>query len=376
MSVLWPKISLLLNRVIKLRSTELDVLIVGGGTAGLLTALHIRNRAVTILEQRRAIGASTHCSGIVSIATAERLDIPEEIIEGVYSRLVLHVDNQRRLVFEAPKSVAVKIARDEHVKLLKQLVEDRGHEVVLGARALHIDPMHGSTVVHSRDGVKTLKAKTMVIAEGALMKLSREVGLRCVSLKLGGIQAYFEVSQRIDGESIHVYTHNFLGKGFGWVVPTRRGVLVGVLSERMTFHRFKVFIAMLKKQGIISRRTSPFFGGTVLRGYPLSVTKSSVAGIGDAVAMVKSLSSGGLYAISLASRVLAKSVDSNNLKDYGKWVSKKLSPQLALQYGCAKLAFLNNAVLLRTLSGIVKRKIHLHPRDFDDHTKLIIRALI
>ena len=92
--------------------------------------------------------------------------------------------------------------------------------------------------------------------------------------------------------------------------------------------------------------------------------------------MVKSISSGGLYAISIASQVLAKSIDNNSLRNYGKWVARSLSPRLAIQYGCAKLAFLNNAAILRALSRIAKSQIRLHPQDFDEHIKLAIRALV
>jgi flavin-dependent dehydrogenase len=61
-----------------------DLAIVGGGPAGLLTARRCAEAGleVVVLEEHAEIGAPTHCTGIVSLATAALAKIPDDIILG------------------------------------------------------------------------------------------------------------------------------------------------------------------------------------------------------------------------------------------------------------------------------------------------------
>ena len=66
----------------------IDLAIVGAGPAGLLTATRCAESGldVVVLEEHARIGRPTHCTGIVSLETAEFVKIPDEM---VLSRLSL-----------------------------------------------------------------------------------------------------------------------------------------------------------------------------------------------------------------------------------------------------------------------------------------------
>ena len=70
----------------------MDVAIVGGGPAGLLVAERCAEAGldVIVFEEHPAVGEPTHCTGIVSLETADFAKIPDEAILNRLSRARLH----------------------------------------------------------------------------------------------------------------------------------------------------------------------------------------------------------------------------------------------------------------------------------------------
>src|SRR5207245_1902170 len=66
----------------------IDVAIVGGGPAGLLAAARLAQSGLDVLlfEEHADIGEPAHCTGIVSLETAEYAKIPDDLVLGRISR--------------------------------------------------------------------------------------------------------------------------------------------------------------------------------------------------------------------------------------------------------------------------------------------------
>src|SRR2546429_9719674 len=70
----------------------MDIAIVGGGPAGLLVAARCAEAGldVILLEEHPVIGEPTHCTGIISLETAELTKIPDDVVLKRLSRARLH----------------------------------------------------------------------------------------------------------------------------------------------------------------------------------------------------------------------------------------------------------------------------------------------
>src|SRR5215475_14169762 len=60
----------------------MDVAIVGGGPAGLLLAARCADAGldVLVLEEHTLLGEPTHCTGVISLETAELTKVPDDVI--------------------------------------------------------------------------------------------------------------------------------------------------------------------------------------------------------------------------------------------------------------------------------------------------------
>jgi flavin-dependent dehydrogenase len=351
------------------------VAVVGAGVAGLLAALNL-DCEVDVFEAARPGLRGRRCTGVVSRATLARLPRAERFALQRYSALEVAVPElELRLSLRSRTPFAYKLDRSAHELELAGMVEGRGHRLLQRAPVRAVKPRAGGVDLLLPAGWRRYDA--VVLAEGYPPTLARALGLAPDVEARVGVQALARVGGGLDPEALYVAYSPRILKGFAWVVPLDRGrALVGGAAPRglETLRWSAKLCSRLFKLRI--EVVSEPFGGYVLRGYPRSLARGRVFALGDAVATVKSLSGGGLYAVSVLAKPTAEVVDavaegdrpgSESLAEIGRVLR-------VLRRGYLLAEALDRAIVSAPQLGL-KLDAEVKELEYDDHAATILQVL-
>ncbi len=328
----------------------MDVLIVGGGPAGLSTARQLKGALV--LEEDPDVGVPRHCTSIVSRRGAEEADIPKSLWLATYDTIRI-TDLSREVIFTFPNREIVLIDRPGLERHLSTYADVRTRE-----RALSVTPR-----VSTKRGV--YRADTVVLAEGARTALSR--GLVGKMERLSGLQV--DVRMRDGPEEITVIVNRAVSSTyFGWVVPLGDGTYrVGLADAKDVKAKLDLLLRLFRAVPI----DRPF-GGVVLRG-PMArrLVYGNVAVVGDAAGMVKPLSGGGIVMSMIGGRMLADAVKKGDLARYDSSVRERYRVFTLLSRALADVLYRQRMGerLLQEFAGERLRAV-----DYDNHLKTLVMA--
>jgi geranylgeranyl reductase family protein len=291
-----------------------DILIVGGGPAGLIAGAEAAQIGadVLIVEEDPEIGEPDHCAGLVSKMGLER-------IVGSDSAFALNQIKGARIYAPSGKMYEV---RSEGIKAL---VIDRTRfdkELLRRAEA------KGAEVVTNQMYKPELRCKVLINAEGTKGSLARRLNFR-LPRSIPAAQLDIEVSD-FDEDMVELHTGEWAPGFFAWTVPRRDHVRVGLAAyEGIPLELLK---RMLKKNKNFDRmknaRVLKTIFGKVVIGGPLKRTVlGNAIAVGDAGGFAKPTTGGGVVlggsTARLAGRVAAEAIlRGEALKGFeGEWRS-------------------------------------------------------
>ncbi|MCX8208893.1 MAG: NAD(P)/FAD-dependent oxidoreductase [Sulfolobales archaeon] len=358
-----------------------SVAVVGAGISGLLAAYYtskeLPRSSIRVYEARNYIG-KPHCTGLISTETLSRLPFAREYVLRSYRTLKVFIPEIKTsidVLFE--KESFVKIDRVKLEKRLHHELASTGVEVSLGNTVHGLFSADRRWLVYSKLGDAHIY-DFLVLASGYGTKLAKTVGLRSRVGALSGVQVELGVGSRssFSEDAVLVLLSRYFGGGFAWVVPVGdREVITGCATDPKVVESFKclnIVLALVAKKFGGCRTLSQPYGGVVLRGYPISLYTEKAIGLGDSVAMVKSISGGGLYAISIASKLIPAFI---MRKHYLLSSLRTLSRELRRHYYVARAltAFLNIAESI----GIRNKYLEVSASrvSYDDHLALLLKMI-
>jgi geranylgeranyl reductase family protein len=351
---------------------DCDVIVVGGGPAGLIAAreLAAAGRTVRVLEEHDVIGAPVHCTGVLGLGAFDELSLSRRAIVGA-------ADAAR---FVSPNGTTVSIGAD-HVRaaVVDREIFDRdlaaaavaaGAAIQTGVRVTAITRAAAFVSVQSSDAGAPITARAAILACGASYRFNRALGLGVPSVLVHSAQLELPFP-RLDRVQVH-FGRGVAPGGFAWVVPfEREGVphaRVGLLCERDAGASFETFAEILRTEyGLRNPWPAPR-----LRALPLGPVARTwtdrILAVGDAAGLVKPTTGGGIYygllTGHLAAGVLVEALgedrlDARRLREYERrWrarLGREIRAGLAFRAVAARLndVAIDRLMELARVDGIV-----------------------
>lgn len=281
-----------------------DVLVVGAGLAGLHVATELARRGheVVLVDRRRDLGAAIRTTGIFVRKTLDDYPLPDDLLGPPIRRVVLYPPSLRG-------TVALTSERDEYrvgdmagiYRRSATTAQEAGVRVLLGTR--YVGQAGGTAVLDGPGGVRELRMRYVVGADGARSRVAADLGLDRNTRLLVGAEEVFAIDPHDGAPTFHCVVDPRLAPGYlAWVVDDGQHAHVGVAGYadrypdgmRAALRRFAGGWGRDRlvppAAGEVERRGGPIPVGGVLR----RIASPHGLLVGDAAGAVSPLTAGGL----------------------------------------------------------------------------------
>jgi digeranylgeranylglycerophospholipid reductase len=297
---------------------QADVVVVGGGPAGLIAAREAAGagRDVILLERDRAIGSPVRCGeGVGSRGLSEF--ISPDGASWVARRIT-------RVIFWAPDGTEVRVAdgdvgyildRSRFEPALAAEAGGAGAEIRVGTEAVALERRDNGwrVAVRGPRGDGAIDARIVIAADGVEALAARWAGLdtRVPARDMESCAQYVVSNIAFDPDAIYLhFGHRVAPGGYAWIFPKSVGVAnvgLGIVALRADGRPARAWL-----DDYMAR----FFPGGVTTGYTVggvivhpTIKRTVTDGMlvcGDAAHMVNPLSGGGIVNAMKAGRLAAR----------------------------------------------------------------------
>jgi digeranylgeranylglycerophospholipid reductase len=306
------------------RAQDCDVLIIGGGPAGLVAAREAAgaNRASSIIlvERDNRVGTPVRCGeGVGSAGLSEFLDpAPRGAYAPWISRRIT------RVVFRAPDGSEVRVAEGDVGYILDRAAfepalaaraTDAGAEIRTGAEAVAMrrDGARWSVTVDSAERRDEIRARVVIAADGVESAAGRWAGIdtRVRARDMESCAQYVVEDTTIDADAIVLhFGENVAPGGYAWVFPKgprSANVGLGVLGlragGRSAIAWLDDYMAGHFPNATVASRT---VGGVIVAATLSRTFADGLLLCGDAAHMINPLSGGGIVNAMKSGRLAAQ----------------------------------------------------------------------
>ncbi len=213
-------------------SNQYDVIVVGAGPAGSLTAYHLARAGVRVaLLDAKLFPREKPCGGGVQQRASTRIpfdwcDVARTTLRNV--TLSFRLGNPLTRCYAEP--LVYSVLRSEFDQHLMTVAQKAGAAIILGAKVVAVSP-NDNGLVQVQTENEIFRARALVGADGANSIVSRELNARSTYFWQAGL--YCEIPQEsvnadvLDPASMRI-DWGTLPSGYAWIFPKNGYVNVGV----------------------------------------------------------------------------------------------------------------------------------------------------
>ena len=227
-----------------MKHKKYDIVVIGAGPAGSVTARNLANKGYKVLlcEKRPVVGVPVRCGEAVT--TRQRLsdftDINERYIETDVHGVII-VTPKHRIKYNK-RNCGLMIDRAIFDQDLAAQAEQAGAELCLDARVSSISSLINSRrnlEVVTKEGTHNIVASMVVGADGVESLCGQMVGLKCRQMPKSTCST---IEFRIKGEDAHPHHLSFwthysgIDKGYVWVFPKVKSNVINIGCGKITPH--------------------------------------------------------------------------------------------------------------------------------------------
>ena len=206
-------------------STDLtcDVLIVGGGPAGLSVASHLGlHHSCIVVHQDLEIGKPVRTSGGTWVRDMQALRIPADLYQ-VIDQLDFFSDSEEARFAVQDDKMAVMDVTGVYQHLASEM-SPQNSQLMLGTKftacEMQSDGSYLSTIRSRNDGEKTIHSKMIVDASGWHCAVLTALGLGQKPDRVGvGIEYEFPIRNHASNRAV-LFVGSTALTGYGWIFPT------------------------------------------------------------------------------------------------------------------------------------------------------------